>query len=235
MKTWMLIVAMLSCASAWAGTPLPEGPHIVVNGRGEVSAQPDQVRIVMTFEQRAAQPLIAKETVDKAVTAYLQVLAVFDVDTQSITASDLSASENFDYNAGKRVSRGFSAERNVTAVLTGLDRLDALLDAGLRVGATGIGEVTFESSRADEFRAEAKRKAVADARSRAQESATAFGARLGAVYSIDSITSRHANAWGTPTTLDRVQMSGSRAGGGIYLQAKVAYSETVSAVFDLQR
>lgn len=234
MRKWMLIVAMLCSANAWAGTPLPEGPHIVVDGLGEISAKPDQVRIAMTFEQRAPQPLLAKETVDKAVARYLQVLADFNVDAESITASDLSASENFEYNGGKRVSKGFSAERNVTAVLTRLDRLDALLDAGLRAGANGIGEVTFESSCAAEFRAEAKRKAVADARSKAEESAAAFGARLGAVYSIDSLTSRYANAWSGGTTLDSLQVSGSRA-RDIYLQANVEYSETVSAVFDLQR
>ena len=64
--------------------------------------------------------------------------------------------------------------------------------------------------------------------------ALAFGGRLGPVYSINSIGSHTGYEYGA-TTLDRIQVTGSRVGGGRYLQADVEFNESVRAVFDLQR
>jgi hypothetical protein len=64
--------------------------------------------------------------------------------------------------------------------------------------------------------------------------ANAFGVRLGAVYSIGSINSRYEDQY-SATTLDRVEVTGSRIQRGRYVQPEVEYTETVSAVFELLR
>ena len=64
MASLAVAVAMSLATPAWAGTPLPDSPHIVVTGSGKVSVAPDQVRVSAQFEARDPQPLAAKRSVD---------------------------------------------------------------------------------------------------------------------------------------------------------------------------
>jgi len=214
MRSTLLAMLLLApMTTALAGTPLPDGPHLVVTGEGKVSAKPDTARIRFDFSKRAARPLPAKQQVDAAVNALLDGLHNFPISADKVRASDLSASEDIDYNDnGKPVSNGFLAERNVTVVLNDLTRLNELLDFGLGAGASGIGDVDFESSQAKALRDDAKRKAVDDARLRAGELATSFSAQLGPVYSINSLSAQLQQGYnyGGSTTLDRIEVTGTR-------------------------
>jgi uncharacterized protein len=229
-----VVLLMLSWA-ATAGTPLPDGPHIVVSGEGKVSVKPDSARIVFRFEHRAEQALIAKQTIDKQVSALLEGASRFGIAGDDIRASDLNTSEDVMHSRDdERISHGFVAVRNVTAVLPDVERLNEFLDFGLAAGAAGIHQVTLESTQAVASRAEAKKKAVGNVREKGGEMAKAFGAKLGNVYSIDSIGSRQGNGW-ISGPLDSIQVTGTRHEAGRYLQPTVEYSETVSAVFELVR
>ncbi len=228
------VMALLPC-TAFAGTPLPDTPHIVVSGEGKVSVKPDSARIRFDFRQRAPQALPAKQAIDAAVNRLLAALDAYGIHDDDTTASSFSAAEEVDYSEeGRRVSHGYVAERNVTVVLKEIDRLNDLLDSGLASGADEIASVVFESTQADALRAEAKRKAVDAARSKAGGMAAAFSAGLGPIYSIDSVNSRQASGYGS-TTLDRIQVTGTRMPAGRYLQPTVEYTESVGAVFELRR
>ncbi|MGY1530206.1 SIMPL domain-containing protein [Luteimonas sp. A649] len=84
------------------------------------------------------------------------------------------------------------------------------------------------------LREDARAQAVADAREKAGGLATAFGGRLGPVYSINSLNSMQSDGYGN-TTLDRIQVTGSRMDSGRYLQPTIEFTERVSAVFEISR
>lgn len=236
MRTLLATALLCIPLPSLAGTPLPDGPHIVVTGEGKVSASPDSARIRFDFEHRGATTLPAKQGVDAAVNRLLDRLSAFEIADADVQASELSASEDVDFDdKGKRVSNGFVAERNVTVVLKNVDRLNEFLDAGLAAGATTIADVSFESTHAERLREEAKDKAVSDAKEKAAAMARAFAAGLGAIYSINSVNTRIGEHY-SATTLDSITVSGSRVPRpGRYLQPTVDYSASVSAVFELQR
>ncbi len=235
MKGWWWLLGLAASWNVQAGTPLPDGPHIVVSGEAKVSVKPDSARIRFDFEHHAESPLPAKQSVDSSVNTLLAVLQGYGVADADISASDLNAAEDVEYtDSGKRVSNGYEATRSVTVVLKEIDRLNELLDDGLRSGAREIGTIVFESRRAEDLREQAKLEAVAEARAKAADMAKAFGADIGPVYSIDSVGSRLASGYGA-TTLDSIVVTGSRAAGGRYLQPTVEYAASVSAVFELLR
>lgn len=236
MRSMLLVVALLFPLTVMAGTALPDGPHVVASGEGKVSTKPDSARISFEFSARDGRALPAKQQVDAAVNRFLDGLKPYAIEDKDIRASELSASEDVDYDEkGKRVSNGFVAERTVTVVLKDLARLNDFLDFGLGAGATSIGSVAFESTRAKALREEARLQAVANARKQATELAAAFEGKVGPVYSINSLGSSTEDRYGA-TTLDRVEITGTRyREGGRYLQSDVEYTESVRAVFDLQR
>jgi uncharacterized protein YggE len=230
----IVLALLLVPTLAVAGTPLPDGPHLVASGEGKTSVKPDSARVAFRFEQRAPSPLPAKQKVDASVNQLLDGLDRFDIDDRDVRASELSASEDVDFTRDdKRVSRGFLAERNVTVVVRDLAKFNDFLDFALGAGAT-IGGIGFESTQSEKMREEAKRKAIVDARSKAAQLAESFGARLGPVYSVNSLGSGMEHGYDS-TTLDRVEVSVSRVSSGRYLQPSVEYRESVRAVFELQR
>ncbi len=235
MRTWPF-VALLLRAWCLAGTPYPDAPHVVANGEGKVSAAPDRATVTLTAQVHHADAGVAKQSVDRSVNALLALAPTFALGTGDISAADLSLSEVNDTDEhGRRTSNGFDASREVTIKLHDLGRLGAFLDAAVAAGLTRIDNVEFSSSHADALRQQARANAAADARSKASDLARGFGATLGPVYSIDSVSSDRGHSYGGRTNLDRIEVTGSRINNGRYIQPTVQYSEQVSVVFELRR
>lgn len=237
MRRYLLasMLAVLPLAVS-AQTPLPSGPHVVAPGEGEVIAVPDMVEIEVSVRVLAANPGLAKRNADVAVDRFLQVLHKHKIAERDVRASSLSLSEEFDYdNRDRRVSQGHVATRDVTVTLHGTDTFNDILDEALAAGMTRIDNIRFKSEKETELRIEARRKAAEDSRRRAIELAQAYGTQLGPVYSINSVNSGLADRYGGATSLDRVQVTGSRTGNAPrYLQPQIEFKERVQTVFELQ-
>ncbi|MDO5505205.1 MAG: SIMPL domain-containing protein [Pseudoxanthomonas suwonensis] len=234
MRLSVLLCLLLSAATVHAGTPLPDGPHVVVSAEGKVEAPPDQVRISLTVEATAETPAQAKATADAAVNGFLEVLRRHRVATSDVSASELRLAQSFDYGErGQRTPTGHAASRSVEARIRDVDGFNAIIDEGLAAGMTRIDSVNFESASAVGLRAEARRQAAAHSRERAEELARAYGARLGSIYSINSVGSAVASQYGAG--LDRVTVTGAAAAAAParYLQPTIAFSEKVNVVFRL--
>lgn len=237
MRTWMIATLLaLSPAAAVAGTPLPDAPHVVVQGEGLVSVAPDSATVSMVARHRSTSAAEAKRVVDRAVDALLEAAPGFDIDSDDISASDLVLHEDQDYDdEGRRLLPvEHLATREVKVRLEDLDRLGEWMDAALAAGFTNVSDVSFKSSQEARLREDARKQAVADAREKARGLAVAFGGRLGPVYSINSLNSMQAHGYGN-TSLDRVVVTGSRIERGRYLEPKIDFTERVSAVFEISR
>ena len=230
-----MITALLPLLSAVAvaGTPLPDAPHVVVQGEGLVSVAPDSATVSMVARHRSANAGEAKRVVDRAVADLLKVAPDYDVSPDDITASDLALREGEEYDDNdRRLPSAHVASREVKVRMDDLERLGAWMDAALAAGFTDVSDVNFKSSQETRLREDARAQAVADAREKAGGLAVAFGGRLGPVYSINSLNSMQADGYGN-TTLDRIQVTGSRMDSGRYLQPRIDFTERVSAVFEI--
>lgn len=229
-----LFALLFAALPAFAGTPLPDAPHVTATGEGKVSVAPDLARIRLTVRYRNASPAAAKREVDRSVETFLALAPRFGLEPAHVTAGDLSVSEDRENDdKGHTISNGFVATRDITVEFRDLARLGEFLDAALAAGVNEVDDIAFESSRADALRLEARAKAVADAREKAGGLAQAFGATLGPIYSINSLNSSFAGSYGEQ--LDRVTVTGSRMRRSRYVQPTVDYSERVAAVFELKR
>src|SRR5690606_22181412 len=98
MRKWMSIALLsLSSAAAFAGTPLPDAPHVLVHGEGKVSVAPDSAVVTMVATHRSADAAEAKRVVDRAVNALLEAAPRFKVKPDEMSASDLALHEDVDY------------------------------------------------------------------------------------------------------------------------------------------
>lgn len=165
-------------------------PAISVTGRGKVSAAPDVADIqvgVVTQAKTAREALSANNA---AMTALMDVLKERGVAAKDVQTSGLNVSPQYSTPAQpvpadyvpKIVS--YSVTNTVRITARDLPKLGQVLDAVVGAGANQMNGISFRFDDPEALLDQARKKAMADARRKAQLLADEGGVVLGAPISI---------------------------------------------------
>lgn len=233
----LLLPLVLCSSSAMAATSLPDNRHIVVKGEAVVRTAPDRADITLEFEAVKAESVQAKQQVDAQVNELLAGLNNFSIDEKSISAGRIFVEPNMRYDENdNQVKDGFRASRKVKVSLKKLFLLDGFLNFALKVGVNQIEQIQLLSTKASDYEQAALDKAVANAKQQGSSLASAFEAKLGRVYSIQSQEIGSHFGYGSNTNIERIMVTGSRINTvpeGKYLQESITFRASVNVVFDL--
>ncbi|WP_335988881.1 SIMPL domain-containing protein [Pseudoalteromonas sp. CH_XMU1449-3] len=233
----LLLPLVLCSSSAIAATSLPDNRHIVVKGEAVVRTAPDRADITLEFEAVKAESVQAKQQVDTQVNELLAGLNNFSIDEKSISAGRIFVEPNMRYDENdNQVKDGFRATRKVKVSLKKLSLLDGFLNFALKVGVNQIEQIQLLSTKASDYEQAALDKAVANAKQQGSSLASAFEAKLGRVYSIQSQEIGSHFGYGSNTNIERIMVTGSRINTvpeGKYLQESITFRASVNVVFDL--
>ncbi|HAU05598.1 SIMPL domain-containing protein [Pseudoalteromonas sp.] len=233
----LLLPLVLCSSSAMAATSLPDNRHIVVKGEAVVRTAPDRADITLEFEAVKAESVQAKQQVDAQVNELLAGLNNFSIDEKSISAGRIFVEPNMRYDENdNQVKDGFRASRKVKVSLKKLSLLDGFLNFSLKVGVNQIEQIQLLSTKASDYEQAALDKAVANAKQQGSSLASAFEAKLGRVYSIQSQEIGSHFGYGSNTNIERIMVTGSRINTvpeGKYLQESITFRASVNVVFDL--
>ncbi len=233
----LLLPLVLCSSSAMAATSLPDNRHIVVKGEAVVRTAPDRADITLEFEAVKAESVQAKQQVDAQVNELLAGLNNFSIDEKSISAGRIFVEPNMRYDENdNQVKDGFRATRKVKVSLKKLSLLDGFLNFALKVGVNQIEQIQLLSTKASDYEQAALEKAVANAKQQGSRLASAFEAKLGRVYSIQSQEVGSHFGYGSNTNIERIMVTGSRINTvpeGKYLQESITFRASVNVVFDL--
>lgn len=187
MRTLILALPILlsSALAALAETP----PRtITVTGQGQVQAAPDMATITLGVVHQARTAQAAMAATSEATAAMLETLAEAGVAPRDMQTSDLALDPQWDHNRSSNgqppVVVGFIARNTVSVRVRKLDSLGAVLDAVLNAGANSFRGLQFGLQDPDPLTDEARRKAVGNARHKAELYAQAAGVTLGALQRI---------------------------------------------------
>lgn len=160
-------------------------PQITVTGEGRVDARPDMasISIGVTTQARTAAEAMAQNSAQLAlVLENLRGAGIADADLQT---SNLSLNPNWTQSsAGQAEINGYVASNQLSVRVRALDRLGQVLDAAVKDGANTLNGISFGLADPEPALNEARKRAVADARARADLLTQAAGVGLGAVLSI---------------------------------------------------
>ncbi|MFP7672879.1 SIMPL domain-containing protein [Marivita sp. S0852] len=167
--------------------------QITVTGEGRVSAAPDMAVITIGASAEDKTAKVAMDKTSQVTGAILENLTQFDIAPRDVQTSDLSLRPVWDNRASgtdqPRI-RAYSASNRVTVRIRNLDDLGAVLDAVLTDGANQLGGLSFTLSDPEPVLNDARIRAVADARARAELFAQAAGVELGALVSLSETGAR---------------------------------------------
>jgi uncharacterized protein YggE len=184
-----LLAGLLLAATpaAYADDDKPEKRRITVSATGDVDVVPDIARISSGVTTEAATAKAALTQNSAAMQKIVDALKASGVDAKDIQTSSLRVEPR--YTRAKEGESpqidGYRVTNQVQLVARNLDRIGDILDQLVSLGANETGGLSFEATKAETLRDDARKEAVADARRRAELYAKAAGVELGEVLSID--------------------------------------------------
>jgi len=213
------VAATLLAAPALAQTVPP--PAISVSGEATVSVAPDQAQIDggVTSDGKTARE--ASEANNAAMGKVLLALKGAGIEEKDYQTSRLSLQPQYAPNrTGSSPITGYRASNRVTIRLRDVTKVANVIDVLVGAGANDIGGINFTVSQPSKHLDEAREKAVADARRKAEIFARAAGVTLGEPLSISEE--------GAPAPMFRGKLAAPMAAGAPVAQGEETLSVSVN-------
>jgi uncharacterized protein YggE len=201
-RTFVLLFCLLPSAALAQQQPAratPPEPVVVVTGEGVVQAVPDRAWITISAESRASSAREAQKRNTEAMTPVLEKLKSAGIAADAIRTVAYDLQYEWDYVNNRRVGRGYVARNTVEVRVDTVDRVGEYLEIAVGSGATSLGGIRFDLKDREKLEREALRRAVADARTKAEAAAAGAGRAIDHVSRIDE-----APMGGGPIPLPRV-------------------------------
>jgi uncharacterized protein len=212
--------AMLAAPASAQTVP---SPAISVTGEANVSVPPDQAQIDGGVTSDAKTAREASDANNAAMGKVLLALKGAGIEEKDYQTSRLSLQPQ--YATSSKVSEragivGFRASNRVTVKIRDVTKVANVIDVLVGAGANEIGGINFTVTQASKVLDEAREKAIADARRKAEIYAKAAGVTLGEPLGISEE--------GAPTPVFRGKMAAPMAAGAPVAQGEETLSVTVS-------
>ncbi len=159
---------------------------ITVSGEGTVTSSPDEAVLTLTVESEALEPGSALDTNSQATKKVTERLKVEGVEETAIETSSVSLYpiRAYDPQTGKESLTGYRAQNTVTVTLTDALAVGKVLAASVEAGVTNVSGPVWRLAEDSVAVAEALKKAVTDAKGKAEALAAAQGVKVGEVLAI---------------------------------------------------
>jgi uncharacterized protein len=178
-----ICAAIVFAAPARAEPDFP--PAISVTGEASISVPPDRAEIGAGVTSDAKTAREASEANNAAMGKMIAALKSFGVDEKDMQTSRISLQPRYAPNRDTPSPIvGYRASNRVTIRLKDVAKVASVIDTLVAAGTNDIGNVNFMVSNASKLLDDAREKAVADARRKAEIYAKAAGVTLGAPLSI---------------------------------------------------
>lgn len=214
-------------AAAQSNSGVPGMRQVSVLGHGEVKARPDTATIQIGIDTEAANAKDALAQNNAQAQALQQKLAELKIDTKDIQTSNFSISPTYG-NDGRQVT-GYRVSNVVTVTIRNLDSAGTLLDQVVQAGANNIYGISFSVADTQKLMEQARQAAMADAKVRATQLATAGGAAVGDVLIISE------NVSAPPVPMPMLDRAAAQGAPSVPVQAgEQSISIDVQATFALR-
>ena len=181
--TMKTVVTTLTLLIATLMTAQPNTPQstVDVSGEGIVRVVPDEVTITVSVENEGKDAKLLKQQNDATISEVLQFLKSQNIDEKYISTQYVRLNKNYNYNTK---TYNYTASQTLSVQLKDLSNYEAVMNGLVASGVNRIGGISFASSKKASLEAEARKKAVLDAKQKASEYASALGQSIGKAVSI---------------------------------------------------
>ncbi len=180
----VLLAVVLLATAARADTP-PGPPVVVTNGEAVVRVAPDVAHVRLTTEARAPTAKAAQQDDAQRMAAVQQALKQLGLGEDVVRTLSYDLQQEFDYDKGKQTPRDYVARHTIEVRVDDVARLGDVIGKAVDSGAAGVAGIQFDVKARESVEREALRKAVEDARARADAAAAGAGTTVGGIVRLE--------------------------------------------------
>lgn len=229
LSLFLMSASLLRPAVARTETQAPGPRTISVTGEAVVRTAPDQVILRIAVESSGTDLAAILADTDTRTTRVRALAKEFQIQAEHVQTDSITLQPRY---VDSKPS-GYTAQRSIVLCMKDLGRVNALLTAVVKAGATRIDSISFETSQLRRFRDEARVQAVRAARQKAQLLAGELSAQVGRPLSISEggAALQHAGRVGYQNFVREDTGTPSAEGG--FAPGQIAISASVSIVFQI--
>jgi len=166
--------------------PPAQAEGISVSGTGEASGSPDLALVDLGVSAEGETVKEARDTAANAMNDVLEAVKDDGVADEDIQTVQFRIEPEYEYPDGKQELIGFRVTNIVEVKVRDLDRVGEVVDDVAKAAGdvVQVQSLRFTIEEPEALRAEGRKEAVADARSRAESLAELAGVKLGKPISI---------------------------------------------------
>jgi uncharacterized protein YggE len=197
----VLLVGGLALSLAGFGLPTAEAQAspaaqadtpartITVVGEGKVTTKPDVAQANIGVQVIGADPKQATSDAAALMEKLMEALKAQGVAENDIQTSyyNLWVDRPYNPDGSQSAEAIYRVNNNVQVTIRDLSKVTTILGAAIEAGANTIDSVTFNLADSSTLRSEARQKAVADAKIKAEELATLNEVQVGDVVSVSEV------------------------------------------------
>lgn len=186
-----LFVATVSALKEYRliGSGVSATNTITVSGQGEVFAVPDTGEFTVTIQEEAKDVAAAQDAMAKKANAVIAYLKGAGVEEKDIKTIDYSISPRYEWKqsgatggyyppSGTQTLIGFTAAETLSVKVRDTEKAGELLSGVGGLGAYQVSGLSFTIDDEDALKAEAREKAIEEARTKAKQLASSLGVSL---------------------------------------------------------
>ena len=207
---------------------------ITVVGEGKVRIKPDIAQANIGVQVNKPTVKEASSEARDVMKAVLQVLKEQGVAEKDIQTSGFSVWAERPYSPeGPSNGMIYQVSNQVAVTIRDLETVETVLGATMEAGANSIYGVTFSLDDPSQVGSEGRKKAVADAKAKAQELAALNGVKLGDVVSVSEVIGGGGGYYaGRFARIAPVEMGGG--GGGPITPGELELTVQLEIVYTVQ-
>ncbi len=158
--------------------------QINVSGEGKAFVKPDIAKVNFGAN---TQGLKSQDVVDKnnqTMNNVIGAVKAFGVLDKDIQTTSYNLNPVYDYTEKGRVFKGYSLDQQISVKIRNFDKISNILDAAVTQGANTVGDLQFTVDDPIASQAEARAKAIAQAKEKATSIASQAGLALDKIINI---------------------------------------------------
>ena len=173
-----LMALLLTAVLALVCTAALAESKITVNGTGEVRVSADTAVISLGVNARDKDVLKAQQKVNETIAAIRKALTEQGVKEENINTDYLNIYAIYDYRDDQEQLAAYNANSTLAIKVTDMETVGTLIDVCFAAGANTLNGISFSASDTEEAKTYAMKKAVENAKKKAEILAEASGLKI---------------------------------------------------------
>ena len=208
---------------------------ITVSGTGETQISADTAIVSLGIKARDKDVLAAQQKANAIIASIREAMTSLGIPEDCVNTDYMNIYAIYDYQDDQEEVTAYNAGSTLAIKVTSMDAVGEVIDSAFAAGANTLNGISFSASDTDAAKAESLKKAVADAKAKAEILAEASGLKINRIDLItEGGTFTYDNTVSNFSARGLAEEKEMDAGSTVVRAAKLIVSASVTVTFEAE-